>query len=690
MGFGIRMKQGVLTDILSFMRLAGEELTEMQKCVVLQYDEMSLKSVLEFDNAEDEIVDPYNYMQNTSEVLNLVFLEINLEVPKLPDLQLFRAQDFGNSKFSEDIASLVRFTSSIPCRSVNDPFGKTNVHKNERVEVNGSEVTPDKIRVIEDWLLGVEPKCLYTAKEGQKNSSSGKNENHQLSNDHIPCEHEDKSLEKTGKLNELSSSTQYIRDSISTISETDDSLADPDYSPYSPKQLQLGNLNCSSHLNSEISMESTEIPIATKIALELEDESPQISKVIVLNKWWRQFQKKIIVTEKIFAFSVKRMFLISQGICQIGMHKNSKCKKILSFKKKSLNRKQALPVLRKRGNFVRNRSDTILRPVKRLQTKQKLTSPDSFLPCKYYLGFYNKNSLFRHTKTIFHRMRADDVGLVAKKDPLICRYAYSYIKGQHSKGNLDLVRQNMRRLAKLLQFANKENHEIKQLVDILHPYHFQLIIAGVSKMAQYNSKTETYESPTLAIHFGTLIKKCCDLAYVDFLQKDDTNDQRKDLKILKRLIESQWADEISAQASANLNQNKWNKDELLPLTSDLKKLNIFLQKSAAESFDNLKNNERDTQAYNTLKDVLYTQIILLNRRRPAEVAQLKVHTFKSLNLENNQTNEFEKRGTQVAPTPSQQHQQPILPRSQEQPQPSPSHNLAQHPVAPRNKYHLRS
>ncbi|KAG5891980.1 hypothetical protein JTB14_014424 [Gonioctena quinquepunctata] len=160
-------------------------------------------------------------------------------------------------------------------------------------------------------------------------------------------------------------------------------------------------------------------------------------------------------------------------------------------------------------------------------------------------------------------------------------------------------------------------------------------------MAQYNSETETYESPTLAINFGTLIKKCCDLAYVDFLQKDDTNDQRIDLKILKKLIESHWADEISAQASANLNQNKWNKDELLPLTSDLKKL-IFFFKSAAESFDNLKNNEKDTQAYNTLKDVLYTQIILLNRRRPAEVAQLKVHTFKSLNLENNQTNEFEK------------------------------------------------
>ncbi|KAJ8930634.1 hypothetical protein NQ314_016549 [Rhamnusium bicolor] len=116
-------------------------------------------------------------------------------------------------------------------------------------------------------------------------------------------------------------------------------------------------------------------------------------------------------------------------------------------------------------------------------------------------------------------MRADDIGLIAKKDPLICKYAYSYVKGRQSKGNLDLVRTNMRRLAKLLQHAQKENAEIKQLIDILRPCHFQLIIAGVNKMAQYNPETENYESPTLAINFGTLVKKCCDLAYVDLLQK---------------------------------------------------------------------------------------------------------------------------------------------------------------------------
>lgn len=243
---------------------------------------------------------------------------------------------------------------------------------------------------------------------------------------------------------------------------------------------------------------------------------------------------------------------------------------------------------------------------------------------------------------IFPRMRADDIGLIAKQDKLICRFAYSYIKGRQSKGNLDLVRQNMRRLAKLLQYAREKNSEIKNLIDLLHPQYFKLIIAGVNKMAHYNEDSDIYESPTLAINFGTLIKKCCDLAYIDLLQIVNTDDQRKDLKVLKELIISQWADEVSAQAGTNLNQNRWNKDELLPLTSDLKKLIAFLQNIAEKSYIDLMGNQNDMLSYTTLKDVLYTQIILLNRRRPAEVAQLTVSTFKSINLERENNNEFEK------------------------------------------------
>lgn len=160
----------------------------------------------------------------------------------------------------------------------------------------------------------------------------------------------------------------------------------------------------------------------------------------------------------------------------------------------------------KRGNFLRNRNDITLRPVKRLGSTKKLTHPDDFLPCKYCLGYYKKKSLNipeyvrRITKKnnnkrqtfrsdgqttlllhsvnkydellkskVFPRIRADTIGLITKKDLLICKYAYSYIKGRQTKGNIDVVRQNMRRLAELLQYAQKNNEGIQKLEDILRP-----------------------------------------------------------------------------------------------------------------------------------------------------------------------------------------------------------------------------
>ncbi|KAI4455810.1 hypothetical protein MML48_8g00013055 [Holotrichia oblita] len=353
--------------------------------------------------------------------------------------------------------------------------------------------------------------------------------------------------------------------------------------------------------------------------------------------------------------------------------------RILSFKSKSNERRVALTQLRKQGNYVSNRITSKLRPVKRIETT-KTAMKDSFLPCKYCFGYYRKNSLYRHTKRcpsntrsgskkrqtaqsdgqtmmalnamfkhdqllkdkLFPRMRADDIALMAKRDLIICNYAYSYMKGRKSKGNLDVVRQNTRRLAKLLIFA-KEKHgsEIKDLCSILRPCYFSTVVEAVNEMAKYNIETDRYESPTLAMNFGTLIKKCCDIAYIHLIQlKEDTSVQRKEVKIMKTLVESRWADEISAQAATNLHENRWNKEDLIPLSTDLKKLNDYITTNSEECYEKLQKNKEDFYCYTFFKELLYIHILLLNRRRPAEVAQIKVETYKSINLEHSQNDEF--------------------------------------------------
>nr|CAI5859169.1 unnamed protein product [Callosobruchus analis] len=93
----------------------------------------------------------------------------------------------------------------------------------------------------------------------------------------------------------------------------------------------------------------------------------------------------------------------------------------------------------------------------------------------------------------------------------------------------------------------------------------------------------------------------------------------------------------------NLQETKWNKSELLPLTSDLKKMSVFLGQSADTAYQELQVSSKDRRAYNLLKEVLYTHIILLNRRRPAEVAQLKMHKYNAIcsNALNARHTEFE-------------------------------------------------
>ncbi|KAK4883276.1 hypothetical protein RN001_006595 [Aquatica leii] len=63
-----------------------------------------------------------------------------------------------------------------------------------------------------------------------------------------------------------------------------------------------------------------------------------------------------------------------------------------------------------------------------------------------------------------------------------------------------------------------------------------------------------------------------------------------------------------------------------------KKLNDYLIDTAEIAYNTLKT-KNDVKAYYELKDILFSEIILLNRRRPAEVAQLKLKTYQSINLD---------------------------------------------------------
>lgn len=59
----IDMRKGIIADVLTVLKLAGANMTEREKVVILGYDEMSVSQTFERDRRNDEIVGPHNEMQ---------------------------------------------------------------------------------------------------------------------------------------------------------------------------------------------------------------------------------------------------------------------------------------------------------------------------------------------------------------------------------------------------------------------------------------------------------------------------------------------------------------------------------------------------------------------------------------------------------------------------------------------------
>lgn len=84
---------------------------------------------------------------------------------------------------------------------------------------------------------------------------------------------------------------------------------------------------------------------------------------------------------------------------------------------------------------------------------------------------------------------------------------------------------------------------------------------------------------------------------------------------------------------------KVNKPTLIPLAEDLTILKNYLQRESEKCKAALKENNTNKKAFNTLIELTYVQLILLNRRRVGELQRLAVETYTT-NINNKSSNEF--------------------------------------------------
>ncbi|XP_060516887.1 uncharacterized protein LOC132696198 [Cylas formicarius] len=201
----------------------------------------------------------------------------------------------------------------------------------------------------------------------------------------------------------------------------------------------------------------------------------------------------------------------------------------------------------------------------------------------------------------------------------------------------------MRRLARLLiSVRTLKNNKTLGLAEILLPKMFKILVLATRNIAEYDVENRSFKSPSLALQMGTLIKHAVNTACSIEIQKENPRKNYiENFKELIKLIDNDWAIEVSSEAGQNLAYKKFNKPTLIPVAEDIKKLDQYLKNLISQAKLVLAENDHNEKAYRDLLEGIFCSVMIFNKRRVGELQRMTLLAF----LENHDSvpsSEFEK------------------------------------------------
>ncbi|KAJ8929584.1 hypothetical protein NQ314_017691 [Rhamnusium bicolor] len=218
---------------------------------------------------------------------------------------------------------------------------------------------------------------------------------------------------------------------------------------------------------------------------------------------------------------------------------------------KSAERRNAIAILRRKGNFVLQTEQQFIKPVRKPigpdkenldnvnyssysnNTKNHRSQAQTFLVSTGLLGNLINKSRIRE---VFKSLRADNIGFAARSDPLICLYGESILGKHKRKQVLTVVSQKM----------------------LLKPENYNYIIAATKVIAGFDTQNLSFKSPSLALQLGTDLKFMCQVAKKAITIKDplmgrieNRGEKRNDISQLHEMIASHWSNDIGSLANKN-------------------------------------------------------------------------------------------------------------------------------------------
>jgi hypothetical protein len=297
-----------------------------------------------------------------------------------------------------------------------------------------------------------------------------------------------------------------------------------------------------------------------------------------------------------------------------------------------------------------------------------------YVPCSECAGYYKRRQLWKHAKKckgeqqgqrkrhvadgelllpvpvevsgillkVIQGMTNDSVTRCVKQDELILKIGEKMcMKQGHNTENFNNIRHCLRILGRLLIILQQTKHQVLRMENFLHPTLYKTIVSAARQLAGYDSSTNKYSSPSLALKVGHYLKRCCNLLKGEALQAQDSL-KASQVDQFKTLLELNWESDVSANALRTLSEAKMNNIYLLPLTKDVKAFSDYLKDEIDGAISKMERNPEGRQDYISLQKSLLALIILFNRRRSGEASRMAVSDYeKSLQCASMNDNDIE-------------------------------------------------
>lgn len=340
-------------------------------------------------------------------------------------------------------------------------------------------------------------------------------------------------------------------------------------------------------------------------------------------------------------------------------HSEQEVTKILLLPKKSKERRKLWEELVNKGDFSHNynvieNGHGMIIPKYRLGGNKE-AQLKNYVPCSSCKAYYKKDDLWKHQKycvlresknsnehikngrlllpaksidknfsnKILLNMRDDSIKLIVQKDRRIVDYGSRLLSKQGCEHNkLHYISQKLREIARLL-ICVKSKSDI-DLDDLLSAKHWDLLIKSVKTVCEYDEEQCSFNVPSLALKLGHSLKKCARYKISEAI-KENENRKKQETENFLALYKEEWKDEISALALTSLEDKKYNKQQLLPLVTDVVKFNTNLKERASFLTEQIKDN---IALYPELAIICLAQVILFNRRRSGEAERIRIDQYK--------------------------------------------------------------